>query len=112
VDFFTGKSVELCSTKAPQSFAVRNLFPVGSHDFVKRCVGLIQGEPGKNGRTKTRINKEFLAPPESRGLGREKGGLRSVRKGRGRAGVVWEHWGAVWAGHWQASQKPGLCEKK
>lgn len=53
--FSPGKSIELCSTKAPWSFAMRNLFTVGNYDSVRRCAGVIQGQPDKNRRTETRI---------------------------------------------------------
>lgn len=51
--FFPEKSIGLRSTKALQSFAVGNLFPVGKHDSVRRCEGVIQGEMDKNGRPET-----------------------------------------------------------
>lgn len=51
--FFPGKSVGLCSTKALQSFAMSNLFPIRRYDSVRRCEGIIQEGMDKNDRIET-----------------------------------------------------------
>lgn len=66
----------LLSRKSPvsyaESFSVRSLFPVGNHDSVRTCGGIIHWEKVKNHRTESRIKGEFLVPPESRDIKRKR----------------------------------------
>lgn len=89
----------------------------GDCDSVRRYTGVIQGEWDKHGRSETRIKGEFLAPPESKGVGKKRG-FRSMGCRGGRADIVWKFGGAgflrilMWVGHWQAFLKPGVWGKR